>query len=57
MTADQSAQVFHRMFTASDCLLKEQTFEWAYAEADGQLQPLHIVKCGGPGQVKAASEV
>ncbi len=54
MTADQSAQVFRRMFTASDCLLNEHAFQWAYAEADGQVQPLQSKKAGKPDQKKAA---
>jgi len=52
MTAAQAGQTFRRMYSQPDCLINEHDFQWAYLEADGQVNPLLSKKTGPLVQIQ-----
>ena len=54
MTAAQAGQTFRAIYFHPDCLINEHDFQWAYLEADGQVNPLLSKKTGPLVQIQAA---
>jgi len=52
MTAAHAGQTFRRMYSQPDCLINEHDFQWAYLEADGQVNPLLSKKTGPLVQIQ-----